>query len=136
MSMEMTWLELKNFSFSAIIKMAATCRLNLFSDLILFSEFPSNLVYIDFRVCESIGIVRFNVRPKTYCCLAVVVSLLWAEIFKNLSDLEFSSIRPTNDTFEPAAAEIFWRQKTLSGIDENQVNYYFLWGLSVSLNYY
>ena len=121
-----------NFSFLAIIKMAATWQLIYFSDLLFFSEFPSNLSYIGFRVCECIGIVNFNVRPKMYFCLALVVSLLWAEIFQDLSDLEFSSIRPTNDTFELARSD-FWKTKNIVWNWWNQINHYFLWGLPVSL---
>ena len=34
-----------------------------------------------------------------------------AEVFQYLSELEFSSIRPTNDTFEPRSAVIFRSQK-------------------------
>ena len=63
MSMEMTWLD---FQLSTDNQNGRHLAIKIFFDF-FFSDFPRNLVYIDFRVrvCESIGIVRFLVRLKT-----------------------------------------------------------------------
>ena len=60
--------------------MTATWRLNVFRHD-FFSEFPSNLVYIYvFGVWESIGIVRFHVRPKIILVLSILINSYYFQL--------------------------------------------------------